>query len=173
VPLEGLLGSIDGHLLAACYEATVTFEVLDADAPVDGFPPARVQNAIALSSLLAAYYSGTPPAAPAIATPSAAHRFRLFVDHAVPAIGNGAGGLAADAEQRVAAHVRRTGAFFLYHGARSGWFPVDPSLSIADGLTRVDAQAAAIQTIARRFVAFLRAGLQTGTPPADWPVADA
>jgi hypothetical protein len=172
VPREALLGDIDGHVLGATYEATVTFQVMDPDAPVEGDPPARVQEAVPLSALLTAYYTGTPPATSAIATPSAAHRFRLFVDHATPAIGNGAGGLGADAEARVAAHVRRTAIFFIYHGPRSGWFTIESATTINEAVARVDAQAATIATIARRFVAFVRGGLQSGTPPADWPMAN-
>lgn len=173
LPLEALLGDIDGHVLAAAHVATTSFSVLDPDG-IDGPQPRRlVQDAVPPSHLLTMYFVTPPPPTPAISTPSAAHRFRLLVDFASPLIGNGAGGLATDAEQRVAAHVRRTVAFFTYHGTRCGWFSIDPPISITDAVGRVDAQTPVIQTIAQRFVAFVRGGLQTGTPPDDWPAADA
>ena len=172
LPLEALLGDIDGHVLAATHEATTTYRVFDPDGVAGPEPRRLVQDALPASQLLTMYYVTAAPAAPAIATPSAAHRFRLFVDHALPAIGNGAGGPAANAEATIAGHVRRTATFFMYHGARSGWFTVDPATTIEEAAGRVAAQAATIDAIARRFVAFLRGGLQTGTPPADWPVAD-
>lgn len=161
LPLELILGSLDGTILADYYYATVT-----------GAEPTMLP----LSTLLAAYYG----AAPVTDLPHVSQRFAQFIAAAAPVIPHqGTGGqvtLDSQALYAVQGYITRLAAFFLFHSQRDkpfgqsilrpAWLPLEPLAAVA---ARVEAQAGMIRTIATQFIDLLEAGLAGDAPPAAWP----
>lgn len=161
LPLELILGSLDGTILAGHYYATVT-----------GAEPAMLP----LSTLLAAYYGD----APVTGLPHVSQRFARFIGAAAPVIPHHGTGdqttLDPAALYAVQGYVTRLAAFFLFHAQRDkpfgqsilrpAWLPLEPLAAVA---TRVEAQSAIVRTIAGRFIDLLRAGLDGEPPPTAWP----
>lgn len=162
LPLERILGAMDGRVLAAHLEATVT-ETLD--------------NAPRVSDTLEAYYGLSIPEA----HPHVSLRFPLFVQHALPLLPHAREGsvimLTADALTQVRAHLTQVATFFLFHGRRDAAFViavgvprVRTAATLEAATAEVQTQGAALDEIAGRFLALLQAGL-AGSPIHDWPEA--
>ncbi len=161
LPLELMLGSLDGTVLAAYYYATVT--------GVAG-------STLPLADLMAAYYGIEP----VTSLPHVSQRFSRFVAGATPVIPHQGSDdpvtLDPQALYVVQGYITRLAAFFLFHAQRDkpfgqsilrpAWLPLEPLAAVA---TRVEAQSAMIRTIATRFIDLLQTGLDGGAPPAAWP----
>lgn len=161
LPLELMLGSLDGTILAGHYYATVTGEA---------------RTMLPLSTLLAAYYG----AAPVTGLPHVSQRFARFIAAAAPVIPHQGTGdqitLDSQALYAVQGYLTRLAAFFLFHAQRDkpfgqsilrpAWLPLEPLAAVG---ARVEGQSAMIRTIATRFIDLLQTGLGGGAPPAAWP----
>ncbi|HVH13748.1 MAG TPA: hypothetical protein VM759_11880, partial [Longimicrobium sp.] len=161
VPLELMLGAMDGRVLGAH---------LGADINPAGTPPE-------VATPLGAYYASTAP----VEGPHVSTRFASFVAAALPVIphtGEGtAVALGTDAVEVIHAHVVSAAAFLAFQGWRDAGFgaavgappvPAPPSLERAAAL--VEAHGAALDTIVSAFVGLLQAGLD-GETTFDWPRA--
>jgi hypothetical protein len=162
-PLEVMLGSIDGQILANYYEAAVS-------GSYDSAPKA--------ADTLDRYYGAVIPTD---AHPHVSQRFATFVQRAAPPIPHDNSGghlvLASTATDAIRRHVADLAAFLLYQGRRIRDFGIavsaDPAPPgpLAAVTEEIDAQAATIGEIAVAFSDLLRTGLAGSAPLTPWPRA--
>lgn len=172
VPLELMLGSFDGQVLADYYRTTLQ-QAVEPGNHHYGTVPAILDAAILPAETLEHYYADSMPED----HPHVTRRFALFVQRAVPPIPHTATGdqvsLGPDARETVRGYVSEVAAFFLYHGHRDKAFGAATSVSSrplakpSDIVGEVGSQQEFLETIATRFVELVQAGL--GGEEPTWP----
>lgn len=173
VPLELMLGTLDGQIMAAHYRSYLRQAVTPEEQHY-GTIPDLLDAATLPADTLQGYYADSAPAD----FPHVSSRFPLFVEAATPLIPHASDpvSLGPDARETVRESIAGVAAFCLYHGCRdkafglaTATFRSRPPIKPEDAVAEVEEQGEVIEEISTRFVGLLQAGLDDMEPA--WPVS--